>query len=114
MYKKDINFYRSGEAQKILARYPFSKIEREIIVAAVVSAKKQKPDMRIIQKADALLRMVTSTQEPVSKEEEKQSDAALKLALAEIEYSAKDAEIQNASANRYGNKIMLIGVVRLS
>ena len=62
----DIAFYRNGGAQKVLARYNFSDTEKEIVQAAMVAARKERPDMRTIQKADALLRMVASTRKPLS------------------------------------------------
>ena len=101
----EIAFYRNGGAQKVLARYDFSDTEKEIVQAAMVAARKERPDMRTIQKADALLRMVASTRKPLSREED-QTELTKSLAKAEAEYSSKGAGIKMGRDNREGNRIL--------
>jgi len=53
-----IDFYRTEAVQTVLKRYKFSKHEQQIIQYAILSAKRDIPDMKAIDKADALLKMV--------------------------------------------------------
>ncbi len=65
-----IEFYNSSAVHIVLKRYDFSDSEKKIIRSAIITAKKEKLDMRLIDKADALLRMVASSREPIRQEEE--------------------------------------------
>ena len=62
MKNKDpqIEFYK-GAVHTILERYTFTKDEKQVIQAAILTAKKDKPNMKLIKEADALLNKVTSS-----------------------------------------------------
>ena len=62
MKNKDpqIEFYR-GAVHTVLERYTFTKDEKQVIQAAILTAKKDKPNMKLIKEADALLNKVTSS-----------------------------------------------------
>ena len=63
-------FYKGGAVHKVLKRYDFSDNEKKIIEAAIFTAKQDIPNMALIEKADALLKMVASSREPIKQEEE--------------------------------------------
>jgi len=67
MSKKDpkIAFYSGSVVHTIFERYEFTDVEKKVIYAAIITAKKEQPDMKLIDKADALLEMVSSSRKPV-------------------------------------------------
>jgi len=70
----DIDFYRSGAVHTVLKRYDFSDDEKKIIQAAIVTAKKEDPNMALIEKSDALLKMVAASREAAAMEAEQTID----------------------------------------
>ena len=64
-----IDFYKTG-VFSVLKRYEFSDKEKQIIEAAILTAKQDKPKMALVEKADALLKMVASSREPIDPVEE--------------------------------------------
>jgi len=78
-----VEFYRAG-VYVVLKKYEFSEEELKIIQAAIITAKKQNPNMRLIEKADALLKMVAASREAAPLEiddlEIKKSISSAKLA----------------------------------
>jgi hypothetical protein len=58
----EIEFYRTNTVHTILKRYEFTKEERQVITAAILTAKKEKPNMLLIKKADQLLQEIAATQ----------------------------------------------------
>jgi len=62
-----VEFYKTG-VFSVLKRYDFTPEERGIIQAAISTAKKDKPNMLLIDKADALLKECTATREPKREE----------------------------------------------
>ena len=65
-----IDCYRTEAVHTVLKRYDFSKHEKQIIQYAILSAKRDIPDMKAIDKADALLKMVASSREPIEEKED--------------------------------------------
>ena len=61
-------FYKGEAVHKVLKRYDFSDNEKQIIEAAILTAKQDRPKMAVIEKADALLKMVASSREPIQQE----------------------------------------------
>jgi hypothetical protein len=57
-----IQFYRTEAVHTILKRYDFTNEEKQVITAAILTAKKEKPNMLLIKKADQLLQDITATQ----------------------------------------------------
>ena len=69
----EIEFYRSNAVHTVLNRYDFSEDEKKIIQAAIVTAKRKNPNMALIVKSDALLKMVATSREPIKEKETKES-----------------------------------------
>lgn len=80
----EIDFYRSDAVYTVLARYEFSENEKKIIQAAIVTANRTNPNMALIEKSDALLKMVATSRESVAIEvdelETKKHISAAKMA----------------------------------
>ena len=69
--KHSIQFYRTDAVHTILKRYDFTNEEKRVITAAILTAKKEKPNMTLINKADKLLQEITATQTPHNDEVDK-------------------------------------------
>ena len=67
--EQNVQFYRTDSVQRVLKRYDFSDNEKQIIHEAIITAKRDVPNMKAIAKADALLKMIASSREPISMEE---------------------------------------------
>ncbi len=65
-----IDFYRTDAVHTILKRYEFNDNEKKIIHAAILTTKRNNPNMVIVEKADALLKMITSSRAPIVIEED--------------------------------------------
>ena len=65
-----IEFYKSAAVHTVLKRYEFTDDEKRVIHAAIVTAKKENTDIRLIDKSDALLRMVASSREAIKETED--------------------------------------------
>lgn len=88
-----IAFYNGSAVHTVLKRYEFTDDEKEMIHLAILAAKKEKPDMKFIDKADALLRMVSSSREP-TKETEDPIKRVKNLARLDANYSLKTAKLK--------------------
>jgi hypothetical protein len=88
-----IDFYRTEAVHTVLKRYEFNEHEKQIIQYAILSAKHDIPDMKAIDKADALLKMVASSREPI-KEIEDPTDRIKNLARLDANYSLKTANLK--------------------
>ena len=64
----EIDFYRSDVVYTVLKRYSFSSAEKKVIQMAILTAKKDQPNMKLIHEADTLLKSVKESQDPVEKE----------------------------------------------
>jgi hypothetical protein len=64
-----LDFYRTDAVHTVLKRYEFSKNEKKIIQDAILTTKRNIPNMKAIEKADALLKMVSSSRVAIHKEE---------------------------------------------
>jgi len=63
-----VDFYKGEGVHTVLKRFEFSATEKKIIEDAILTAKRNVPNMKAIEKADALLKMVASSREPILKE----------------------------------------------
>ena len=63
MKNTKVEFYKNG-IFSVLKRYDFSPKEKETIQAAILTAKKDIPNMALINKADVLLKQITSERNP--------------------------------------------------
>lgn len=61
----EVAFYKGSAVHDVLKRFKFSDDEKRIITAAILTARKQTPDIQAISKADELLRDVAKTREPI-------------------------------------------------
>jgi len=66
----EIAFYRTDAVHTILKRYEFNDNEKKIVHAAILTSKRDNPNMALIQKSDALLKMLTSSRPPIVAEED--------------------------------------------
>ena len=85
-----IEFYKGRSAYTILTRYDFSKEEKKIIYDAILTAKRDHPNMKLIAVADTLLNEVSSTRERVQQSTEEQGNKEFKYAKAKLDYSMRD------------------------
>ena len=83
-YNPAIDFYKTG-VHSVLKRYEFSPEEKEIIQAAILTARKPQPNMKLIEKADALLKRISETRQPIASTEDEPD--ARKVAAAQAYYS---------------------------
>ena len=104
-----IEFYKSAAVHTVLKRYEFTDDEKRVIHAAIVTAKKENTDIRLIDKSDALLRMVASSREAI-KETEDPIERVKNHARLDANYSLKMAKLKY---DWYVNPVslMLLGMV---
>ena len=50
-----LSFYKTKAVYDILKRYPFTEEQKSIIYSAIATAKRDKPNMKLIDKADTIL-----------------------------------------------------------
>jgi len=81
-----IDFYKSDAVYTVLRRYHFSDEEKKVIHSAIVTAKKTNRDMSVIEKADVLLKHITTTRNPLTDTTEEQN--AQKAARAQALYAS--------------------------
>ena len=102
----EINFYRSDAVRTVLNRYDFNDSEKKIIHAAIVTAKRENPNMALIEKSDALLKMVAASREPVVEVDEletKKHISAAKMAdYKKIETSFWKKPLDGSAIHLYG------------
>ena len=65
----EIDFYRGDAVHTVLKRYSFTDDEKKVIQIAILTSKKDQPNMKLINDADNLLRSVTETQKSLEPEE---------------------------------------------
>jgi len=63
-----INFYRGNSVHTVLQRYEFNEDEKQVINAAILTAKHDQPNMKLIQEADTLLKTITTNRDPIKNE----------------------------------------------
>ena len=59
-----ISLYKSTAIHTLMQRYDLSEEEKNIIYAAIATAKRDKPNMKLIDRADELLKMLASSRKP--------------------------------------------------
>ena len=58
-----VEFYGGSAVHTVLQRYEFSKEEKQTIQRAILTAKKSKPSMSLINRAEELLKEVANSRE---------------------------------------------------
>ena len=89
-----VAFYQGEGVYSVLKRFEFSATEKELIYLAIATASKKHPDMKLIKKADALLKMVASSREPIE-ETEDPTEKIRKQASLDANYSLKKAQLKD-------------------
>ena len=104
-------FYQGEGVHNVLKRFEFSATEKEIIYLAISASSKKNPNMKPIIKADALLKMVASSREPIE-EIEDPTEKIRKQASLDANYALKTAKLKD---NWYVSPVslMLLGAVIL-
>ena len=117
-----VDFYQGEGVHTVLKRFEFSATEKKIVEDAILTSKRNVPNMKAIEKADALLKMVASSRDPIHKEEEI-DDKGIAKAVAQTnmkKYKApqsawtKPIESNNSSYSlqfRVIGAVILIGIV---
>ena len=105
----NITFFKGNGVRNILKRYEFSEEERKIINAAILTARKEQPDSRIMARADALLKEVAQTRKPLEGEEEVKSEEEV-LALFEM-YKQTHGSSKKAAASIFSKERRLVWAV---
>ncbi len=62
------DFYRGDSVHTVLQRYELNDDEKKVIHAAILTAKHDQPNMKLIQEADVLLNTITTTREKINNE----------------------------------------------
>ncbi len=107
-----IAFYKGNAVRKILERYEFSEAERKVINAAILTARKEKPDYSRIVRADALLNEVAKTRTPIQNEEavELDADTIAAFDMMKLEYSQHKEETKRGLFSKEKRLIWGIGL----
>ncbi len=107
-----IEFYRGNAVHAVLKRYEFLDDEKRIIQAAILTSRKDNPNMKFIDEADAILREVSKNNDPIDQDIISTEDAvAVKLAAASIDAHRKR---RTARSNFSFNNDMLLYFVGIS
>ena len=101
-----IEFYKGDAVHSVLKRYEFSDDEKRIIQAAILTARKSKPSIKLINEADALLNKISKTRKPLPITEEA-DDTAITLAKAQAEYSSLATSTKSKKIAREGNRMLV-------
>ena len=104
-------FYLGMSVHITLRRYTFSEEEIRIVRAAILTAKKDQPNMALIEKSDDLLKEVSQTREVIvvdeipSEEEKQRQVSKLKMAY----YKQPDSRFLKQEVDN--NIVWIVGVV---
>ena len=100
-----VAFYSGSAVHSVLKRYAFSDEEKKIIQAAILTARKEKPKMSLIDEADALLKTVSSTRDPLPEVEDK-----VMIQKAQLSHSLAQANLQSKSDDRRGKATIYFAI----
>ncbi len=100
--KLEVQFYQGEAAQALLKRFTFSDEELSVINAAILTSRKDIPNMKFIHTADALLKQISATREPNKEAQTPQSAEALaKIEMMSIKQNKRAFKTEaNESRNR--------------
>jgi len=90
-----VDFYRTSAVHSVLKRYAFTDEEKQVINTAILTARKEKVNMQLIKKADALLNEITASRTPI-KQEVDEAD----LVKAQARASIVDTHIKRVKAEK--------------
>ena len=109
-----IEFYKTG-VFSVLKRYDFSQEEKQVINAAILTAKKKTPNMALIDKSDTLLKQITSKHKPKDAPLNK-TDIVKMTANAQANYRSTRAKNERvvASHGKYALMWTFVGAIVIS
>jgi hypothetical protein len=92
--KLELEFYKNGSAESVLARFVFTEKEEKLVRDAMRSAQLAKPRMKLIRDSDELLKKVAKTREPivVAEKTELPPKTIAKLELLRLSATKKQVE----------------------
>jgi hypothetical protein len=103
----EIEFYRTNAVHTVLKRYDFTNEQKQVIAAAILTAKKEKPNMLLIKKADQLLQEITAIQMVHGSELDKTEIAKGQARAAIVDSNRKRVR---AESGRFGWSIEYVAV----
>ncbi len=108
-----LDFYRNGGVDIIIKKYPLSDDEKEILFRAQRTAKRDKPNMELIKRADNLLSIVTKIRQPLEQESIDPKDIADAILFAEqIDKQSKEIA-ENAGKKKKMVRIVMFIIMSL-
>ena len=108
----EIAFYRGNAVRDMLKKFELSNDEYRIITAAILTSKKQTPDMKIIAKANKLLKHIEKTKKHIKSKKQLQKEA-----LARMDVILMQQKVQNIndseplSRKLFNSKISIIYLI---
>jgi len=98
MSEKEIalEFYQNGSAQSALERFNFSEKEEKLIRDAIRTASMLNPRMKLITEADALLKEVAVSREPILPTEKTEVSAEAIAQLELLKFNSAKREDEQA------------------
>lgn len=103
-----VKFYKSGEAQKILREFDFDTKEEMMIEAAILTAKRNNPDMELIAQADKIVAKILSDDPKIQtkssktvQERPKEEDIAKHIAKIEMMKIKKPGKFLHMKADLF-------------
>lgn len=105
--RQEVEFYLGDEAQRILQGNKLSDEEKRVVRAAVLTARKEKPNMQLIYEANMVLKTVSKSKPSINATGGQRSSPE---ALVEIEMMSIAARHKNASESK--GSIMTGGLFR--
>ena len=102
----ELEFYKNGSAKSVLSRFHFTDEETKLIQDAIRTANMDHPRIALIHQADALLKEVAKTREPILPENKSAVSAE---ALAKIELLKHNTAMQQEVVSTQKNSRAFFG-----
>lgn len=113
--KAVIDFYRGKSIHKLLKKFEFSDSEIKVINTAILTSRKEKPNMSVIEKADNILKEVAKNQKPIISEAkvEQNPEVLAKIELMKSKNLVKTAKkeylnLSNKKLMAFDGKLQLV------
>ena len=90
----DIDFYKNGAAEEVLQRFEFTQEEEQLIKDAIRTANLPHPRLKLLQKADALLKEVGKTRKPIQNNTQPSPEVLASIAKINIEQMKQKEQTQ--------------------
>lgn len=113
----EIAFYKGDAVHRILKRFEFSDDEKRIIRAAILTSRKDSPNMRSIAAANKLLENVAKTREPIKTPESERvtPEAIVKMEAMAFKEQMREKSLSEESSRffRLDSKLSIAIVIAL-